>query len=157
MQKPPPTENPCLNIPVLSAGSSDDHVALADIFLRMPWPLCPGTRWELKTSLGLSSALFALRTHKIPIVLCDCDLGPVTWIEMLEQLRLLPSPPFLIVTSRLADDRLWAEALNLGAYDVLAKPFEAKEVVRSLSLAWLQWTNQWKVPTRPRYRVRAAG
>jgi len=34
------------------------------------------------------------------------------------------------VTSRLADERLWAEALNLGAYDVLAKPFDSTEAMR---------------------------
>jgi DNA-binding NtrC family response regulator len=37
----------------------------------------------------------------------------------------------------LADEHLWAEALNLGAYDVLAKPFDPTEVVRTLSQAWL--------------------
>ena len=31
--------------------------------------------------------------------------------------------PLVIVASHLADDQLWAEALNLGAHDVLAKPF----------------------------------
>jgi hypothetical protein len=46
------------------------------------------------------------------------------------------------VTSRLADERLWAEALNLGAWDVLAKPFDADEVIRIGKIAgpniWLQ-------------------
>jgi len=45
----------------------------------------------------------------------------------------------LIVTCRLADEYLWAEALNVGAYDVLAKPFDAAEVNRVVSLAWLHW------------------
>jgi len=54
----------------------------------------------------------------------------------------LPDPPFLVVTSRLADDRLWAEALNLGAYDVLAKPFDKTEVNRIVRSAWLRWTNR---------------
>ena len=47
----------------------------------------------------------------------------------------------LIVTSRLADEYLWAEALNLGAYDMLAKPFDASEVVRVLGSAWRHWTD----------------
>jgi len=34
------------------------------------------------------------------------------------------------VVSRLADERLWAEALNPGAYDMLLTPFEAEEVFR---------------------------
>jgi len=41
----------------------------------------------------------------------------------------------LIVTSRNADDRLWAEALNMGAYDVLSQPFERVEVARAVESA----------------------
>ena len=55
--------------------------------------------------------------------------------------RSLPDPPVLIVTSRLADEYLWAEALNLGAYDVLVKPFDASEAVRVLDSAWRHWTD----------------
>jgi hypothetical protein len=32
-----------------------------------------------------------------------------------------------------------AEALNVGAYDVLSKPFNRTEVIRIVSLAWLHW------------------
>ena len=49
--------------------------------------------------------------------------------------------PLLIVTARCADDQLWAEVLNLGGYDVLMKPFERTEVIRVISLAWLNWKN----------------
>jgi DNA-binding NtrC family response regulator len=45
-------------------------------------------------------------------------------------------PPNLIVTSRLADDELWAEVLNLGGYDVLAQPFDPQEVYRIVFQAW---------------------
>jgi hypothetical protein len=45
-------------------------------------------------------------------------------------------PPLLIVPYRLADEYLWAEALNLGAFDVLAKSFDGNEVDRTLGLAW---------------------
>jgi FixJ family two-component response regulator len=63
---------------------------------------------------------------------------------MLEHISLLPDPPLLIVTSRLADAHLWAEALNLGAYDVLAKPFDATEVIRIVSVAWQHWQDRHK-------------
>jgi FixJ family two-component response regulator len=46
------------------------------------------------------------------------------------------------VTSRLADEYLWAEVLNLGGYDVLAKPLDKQEVSRTLNLAWEHWENQ---------------
>jgi DNA-binding response OmpR family regulator len=51
-------------------------------------------------------------------------------------------PPLLIVASRTADEYLWAEALNLGAYDVLSKPYHPAEVIRVLSMAWLHWRNR---------------
>jgi len=57
-------------------------------------------------------------------------------------------PPMLIVASRTADEYLWAEALNLGAYDVLSKPYRAAEVVRVLSMAWLHWMNRNTMPVR---------
>jgi len=65
---------------------------------------------------------------------------------MLEQTESLPNPPVLIVTSRLADARLWGEALNRGAYDVLAKPFDRAEVVRVISLAWLHSHVRYQLP-----------
>jgi response regulator RpfG family c-di-GMP phosphodiesterase len=80
-----------------------------------------------------------LKKHRIGIVICDCDSEPDSWREMLADLAALPDPPLLIVTSRLADERLWAEALNLGAWDVLAKPWDREEVKRTLDSAWLHW------------------
>src|SRR5712692_1767667 len=97
--------------------------------------------------LTLASALTILREVSIPIVVCECDLAPGTWKELLAQLALLPNSPFLIVTSLLADEHLWAEALSLGAYDVLAKPFDRKEVIRIFSLAWLHWHDRHEIPT----------
>jgi DNA-binding response OmpR family regulator len=50
-------------------------------------------------------------------------------------MQTLDYPPPLIVSDRLADERLWAEVLNLGAYDLLAMPFDAKEVLHAVSAA----------------------
>lgn len=133
-------------IRVLSVGPMEaDHDALSQIMSGSGWPLCPESQWVLDSAPGVPSALAHLAAHKTAIVVCESELGAATWRELREQLALLPDPPFLIVASRLADERLWAEALNLGAYDVLAKPFDANEVVRTLSQAWLHRTHR---PTR---------
>ena len=69
---------------------------------------------------------------------------------MLEHISLFPDPPLLIVTSGLADARLWAEALNLGTYDVLAKPFDATEVIRIVRLACnTGWNDMNSMPHGP--------
>src|SRR5258708_1703459 len=100
-------------------------------------------KWIVHKARSLTSAKTKLRTrNSFPVVLCERDLSPDSWREMLEYLRDMNDPPLLVVTSHLADERLWAEALNLGAYDVLAKPFDAVEVTRILSSARLRWQRQ---------------
>ena len=113
------------------AGS--DHASLKDI--------C-GADWKFASTPTIESALESLRVNQIPVLFCNGDLRPGLWQEMLDRVGTLPNPPFMVVTSRLADDRLWAEALNLGAYDVLAKPFDKTEVDRIVRSAWLRWMGQ---------------
>lgn len=73
---------------------------------------------------------------------------------MLQETAAMPHSPLLIVTSRLADERLWAEVLNEGGWDVLAKPFDATEVVRVVETAWQHW--RWRnVQPRPAEREQA--
>jgi DNA-binding response OmpR family regulator len=55
----------------------------------------------------------------------------------------MPAPPCVIVTSRLASDRLWMELLNEGAFDLLSKPFDPSEVMRIIHSAWVHWQNRY--------------
>jgi DNA-binding response OmpR family regulator len=121
---------PVPGVAALSVTSPDEDCAqIENIFRRC--------RWTLRSSPNVNSAMTALRRYHVPVVLCDGS----NWKEMLARSRDLPEPPVLIVTSRVADECLWAEALNLGAYDVLPKPFDTNEVVRVVSLAWLHRQN----------------
>jgi DNA-binding response OmpR family regulator len=158
MKKPPAVAaQSARSVTVLSVEpSAEDSAALVEIFKSAPWGLCPDAVWTLESSVTLHSAWALLREESIPIVLCECDLKPGTWRELLEQVSALPAPPFLIVTSRRADERLWAEALNLGAYDVLAKPYDQTEVTRVVSLAWLHWRERY-TSANPEVQSIAAG
>src|SRR5689334_10987729 len=122
---------------ILSLGPMDEHqAALADILTRADWPSDSATSGRLHICSGVDSLLPLMRKNRIPIVLCDSEWD---WRQLLDRIGELPQPPHVIVTSRLADDRLWSEALNLGAYDVLAKPFDTNEVIRVLTMAWRRW------------------
>jgi len=137
-------------IPVLSLSPvRNDHTTLER--------LLPEPQWSVYRADTVMSALTLLRTLRpVPVVVCEGDTLPGSWQEMLATTALLPEPPSIVIASRLADDHLWAEALNLGAYDVLAKPFDVAELTRSLSLAWLHGQRQREVrDTLP--RVMAAG
>ncbi len=113
-----------------------DHVFLEHVFAHSHWSV-----------MGLRSrrqALGWLRRKPAPVVLCEESLPDGGWREVLADLNQLPDSPVLIVTSRLADDALWAEVLNVGAYDLLMKPFDVTEVFRVVSLAWRHWRNKWE-------------
>jgi DNA-binding NtrC family response regulator len=103
--------------------------------------------WKLYRADRLQCALAVLREHEVGVILSENHLPPHSWTDMLDVIHHLEDAPEVIVTSRLADDRLWAEALNLGAYDVLAKPFNQDEVLRSVSLAWLNWHRRHEIVT----------
>jgi DNA-binding NtrC family response regulator len=125
----------------------EDYTALDRIFRNESnWTAYTKCRWRLVASSTLTRALTQLREQRIPLVVCERDLAPGSWIDVLDQIERLPDPPFLIVTSRMADERFWAEALNRGAYDVLAKPFDRTEVARVVSLAWLHWKVRHEQP-----------
>jgi DNA-binding response OmpR family regulator len=147
MRKPREIESNGVRIVrVLSVSPiEDDHARLFDIFQRSHWNLYTDRTWALFLGRSLKAAVDILRGGLVQIVISERDLLPGTWREVLEHTLLFPVPPVLMVTSRLADDQLWAEALNLGAFDVLAKPFETDEVIRILSSAWRHWENRQEI------------
>jgi len=123
---------------LLTSPFDEDHLQLRTIFRHSNWhPHGARTRAE---------ALEFLQETSAPVVICECELQDGTWKDMLSQLVLLQRPPLLVVTSRFADERLWSEVLNLGAYNVLAKPLNGKEVFHVVSLASLLWNRQWEQP-----------
>jgi DNA-binding response OmpR family regulator len=144
--------SPTKTLTVLSVSPlEEDHLSLQAI-VGLP-------TGRLFSADRLPPALALLQQQEIAIVFCERNLMPGTWIDMLDHIRDLSHPPTLIVTSRLADERLWAEALNLGAWDVLAKPFDHTEVILTVKSAWQHWhdrdglhisrTRQRKAATAP--------
>jgi DNA-binding response OmpR family regulator len=75
-------------------------------------------------------ALPQLTASMISVVICDALLSDGSWKDLLAYIGQVGAPSVLVVTSRLADESLWAEVLNLGGYDVLAQPFDREEVTR---------------------------
>lgn len=110
-------------------------------------------RLKLVASRTQEKAMSLLRRSQIPIAICERDCA---WRELLEQTAAMSASPLVIVTSRLADERMWAEVLNLGGWDVLAKPFDRTEVIRVIESAWLHWNNLHPAPAR-KTELHAAG
>ena len=111
----------------------EDHTALFQILDKLPFLVTTArTCLEAAACLGLG---------QFGIILCECKLPDGNWTEILNRIESAAGQPLLIVTSRIADVSLWAEVLNLGGYDLLAKPFSHQEVRHVLTSAWVQKAN----------------
>ena len=136
-------------VPVLSISpAAEDHCALENILRHVQSVIHPNRTFTVHTCATFAAGLRAISQRECKVVVCEQDLQPGSWREVLEQAFILPDPPPLIVTSRLADERLWAEALNLGAFDVLAKPFDRMETMRVVDAAWRAFGGPQRLPAR---------
>ena len=93
--------------------------------------------WRVRGVRSFREAIQILKHAEHPgVVACEGILPDGSWKDLYHFLSVsLPNPPPFIVFSRHADESLWAEVLNLGGYDVLAKPFESAEVHRVMNMA----------------------
>jgi DNA-binding NtrC family response regulator len=79
---------------------------------------------------SLEHARTRLNQEPYEVILTEASLPDGKWLDVLHLVRACPQEAKVIVTDPLADARFWAEALNLGAYDLLAQPFYEPEVRR---------------------------
>jgi DNA-binding NtrC family response regulator len=115
---------------VLCVGvARDDDLALSRILSGVPY--------QMVTADTCHGALDCLRQGCVSIVVCESKLPDGTWRDLLSFSRTWPEPPPLIVTSEHADRNFWAEVLNVGGFDVIARPFNAPEVLHVLETASL--------------------
>jgi FixJ family two-component response regulator len=127
---------------LLIVGPVEDDLGRDPVFDQLGWP-------ALRVRHCLDVALNLHGSHPC-VVVCERDLADGGWKDVLEVTASRSNPPPLIVTSRLADEYLWAEVLNLGGFDVLAKPLNKQEVRRVLNFAWEHWADQAYRAERPK-------
>ena len=106
--------------------------------------------WKLFTAHTYKEAMTQLSLERMPIVLCERQLPDGNWKDVLSQLAPILNRSRLIVISRCADEKLWAEVLDMGGFDLLATPFREEEVGFAIGSAWLDWKNEQehKPPSR---------
>ena len=91
--------------------------------------------WRLFEARDRRRALECLGKNPVQVVIAESESPAWNWKRILSDLRRLAPVPQLVVTSRTADDYLWAEVLNVGGYDVLPQPLERDEVERVVASA----------------------
>ncbi len=92
-------------------------------------------------SLGAVLESADVRACDLPLVPCSeeeeslsaaslviCDADRLDWATALRRLHTqLPQCPVVFLT-RLADERIWLDMLESGAYDLLQKPYRAEDL-----------------------------
>ncbi len=82
---------------------------------------------EVKTAENGADAIRVLESEPVDIVLCDLKMPDMEGLEVLKACkRLRPRAEFVLMTAY-ATVGTAVEALKLGAYDYLTKPFEPEE------------------------------
>ncbi len=151
METPPPAE--VARLVVVSPNAAD-----CESLQRILSPLM----WRIHGFSTGRDCLEFLHGHDgVAVLICNKSLPDGEWSDLMRELDSISVRPIFIVSAPVADDRLWAEVLNLGGYDLLwAGPFEAEEVIRVTESGWISWNRARgrsvvprKVPTLERLRA----
>ena len=120
------------------SGRPEDARRLSQMLLSLPL--------VLDHAESLQQARKQLQAEDYDVVLTDAALPDGKWLDVLHMVRESSREPEVIVTDQQADARFWSEALNLGAYDLLAQPFFEPEVRRILHNACARAASSAVVP-----------
>jgi FixJ family two-component response regulator len=93
--------------------------------------------WQIRERRAVSEFRQYLKPRWSGVILTECCLPDGTWKDILALANEVCPNAQIVVTSRLADEQLWAEVLNRGAFDLLAQPLEESEVIRVGTSAWM--------------------
>lgn len=101
--------------------------SLRDILDREGWKaICASAAGECEEVLA---------NQTIDLVFCDRRLADGTYRDILAITRLKSPRARLVVTSRLADWEEYLEALDNGAFDLIAYPSQAADIIRVINQA----------------------
>jgi len=92
--------------------------------------------WRVLTARTCREAWAALHREEVDVVVAEAEFPDgESWRELLDEIENMHGSQPVIIASGLADERLWAEVLNLGGFDLLAKPLDPEELVRVIAMA----------------------
>lgn len=104
-----------------------NHNSLRDILDR------EGLKTICASAVGECQEVFA--SQNIDLVFCDRGLADGTYRDILAMTRSKSPHVRLVVTSRLADWEEYLEALDNGAFDLIASPSQAADIIRVINQA----------------------
>ena len=116
---------------VLVVGSAEDRAAIT--------VMLDHAGWYVREEDCILDALLSVLEEPVAVVITGCSLPDGDWRDVIDLIRPNSDAPRVIVMSRLPDERLWAEVLNNGGFDLLPHPLDPAPLHCTVESAYLDW------------------
>ena len=107
-----------------------------------------GALARMECASGYIDAREKLGAASYDLLLVDTELPDGSWRELLQFGRDSGKVIVAVVCSRVGARRLWSEALESGAYDFIAEPYEEQEIIRIVERV-LDRASAWRTVATP--------
>ncbi len=121
---------------VLLASERDDDYHTFQVLLE-------NTKWSVARALSWSEVSGYCDCVVDPVILVDRHFQGSDWRFTVSSLLNVTANCCLILLSDVSDPYLWNELVQYGGFDVLARPFERSEVLRTLAFAQRHYEGRW--------------
>jgi two-component system response regulator PilR (NtrC family) len=85
--------------------------------------------YEVEAAPGGEAALARLDAHPFDLVITDLTMPGIDGMELLRRVTARPEPPLVLMITAFATTDTAVQAMKLGAYDYLVKPFKVDEIL----------------------------
>jgi two-component system response regulator PilR (NtrC family) len=85
--------------------------------------------YEAEAEPGGEAALARLDAHAFDLVITDLTMPGIDGMELLRRVTARPEPPLVLMITAFATTDTAVQAMKLGAYDYLVKPFKVDEIL----------------------------
>jgi DNA-binding NtrC family response regulator len=100
--------------------------------------------YDVTTAADGEEALSAVSQGEVEVVLLDIKMPGMSGIEVLGKLTTDWPDICVIVVTAVVDTQTAIEALKMGAYDYITKPFNRDNIVRKVQEAIEKWNYQFQ-------------
>ncbi len=92
--------------------------------------------WTLWEGSAIAHVTPRIASGTPDVILTEDSVEDGTWMDLLLLAQSVSPRSQVVVVSRIADERFWAEVLSMGGFDLLELPADRDEVIRVANAAW---------------------
>jgi hypothetical protein len=108
--------------------------------------------WRVLVAANLEQARLLLAREEIPVVLCEPCAAGMDWRCAIALLAATPSHPSIVLLTPAWPRPAWKEVTAAGGYEVMAEPWNAEALERTMRSARADWHSRRELESAPRAR-----